>query len=167
MVNSDWEYLRSNWNFAVDFEHSQHTNIRLNDVWNIPGLMKWIQTKWLFQNIYSQFDLTHTKVPYQTYLRDCVFHLKWLQARPLPTCLIQCCWFKMHKFQSSFHLAHQTSPFIWNNCNLLWNGDLFDIWLKDIHLFWKKLKLCQHRFNLRFQLSRTVYFASDLFLISD
>jgi len=26
------------------------------------------------------------KVPYQTYLRDCVFHLKWLQARPLPTC---------------------------------------------------------------------------------
>ena len=83
---SDWEYLRSNWNFAVGFEHSQHTNIWWNDVWNIPGLMKWIQTKWLFQNICSQFDLTQTKVPYQTYLRDCMFHLKWLQARPLPTC---------------------------------------------------------------------------------
>jgi len=58
---SDWEYLRSNWNFAVGFEHSQHTNIWLNDVWNIPGLMKWIQTKWLFQNICSQFDLTQTQ----------------------------------------------------------------------------------------------------------
>ena len=83
---SDWEYLRSNWDFAVGFEHSLLTNIWPNDVWNIPGLMKWIQTKWLFQNICSQVDLTQTKVPYQTYLRDCVFHLKWLQARPLPTC---------------------------------------------------------------------------------
>ena len=86
---------------AVGFEHSQHKNIWLNDIWNIPGLMKWIQTKWLFQNICSQFDLTQTKVPYQKYLHDCAC-FTWSGSKLVlfPLALIQCWWFKMHKFQS-------------------------------------------------------------------
>ena len=42
------------WTFAT-YKHLAEWRLKHN------GLMKWIQTKWLFQNICSQFDLTQTQ----------------------------------------------------------------------------------------------------------
>ena len=94
---SDWEYLRSNWNFAVGFEHSQHPNIWPND-----DLSWW--------NEFRQSDCFKIFAVSLIWRRPkCLIRLicvtacfTWSGSKLVlfPLALIQCWWFKMHKFLS-------------------------------------------------------------------
>ena len=144
---------------AVGFEHSQHktfgwmtfekylgwwNELRRSDCFKIFAVsLIWRRPKCLIRITFG------LRVSLEVAPSLSSSHLLWYSADGF-------------KFQSRIILIWLTKLHFL--CNLLWNGDLFNIWLEDVHFFRKKLKLCWHRFNLWFQLSRTVYFASNLLL---